>query len=105
MIEHAVNKMTTPPVVHDSTWVDAGADGEGVLVALKGTPNVGDSPVFDGTDFVPEPAGSASGFVPTYIGPAETFTVPANRQAPYAILIENDGMIALGANAYLVFVD
>lgn len=50
-------------------------------------------------------AALGSGFVPTYIGPTETFTVPANRQAPYALPIVNDGLIAIGSNAYLVLVD
>lgn len=58
MIEDDINKLSTPPVVHDSTWVDPGANGEGVLIALKGTPSVGDVPTFDGTDFVPEAPGA-----------------------------------------------
>lgn len=50
-------------------------------------------------------ASLGSGFAPTYIGPTETFTVPANRQAPYALPIVNDGLIVIGPNAYLVLVD
>lgn len=33
------------------------------------------------------------GFVPTYIAPTETFTVPANRQALYAVTIDNEGTL------------
>lgn len=36
------------------------------------------------------PGGS---FVPTYIGPAETFTVPADRQALWAVPIDCDGTL------------
>lgn len=38
---------------------------------------------------------SQGGFVPTYIGPTETFTVPENKQALYAVPIENDGVIVV----------
>ena len=39
---------------------------------------------------------SASGaMVPTYLGPTETFTVPENRQALFAQLIDNEGTLIL----------
>lgn len=60
MIEDDIQKLSTPPVVHDSTYVDPAANGEGVLIALKGVPNVGDVPTFDGTDFVPETPGASA---------------------------------------------
>jgi hypothetical protein len=63
MIEHDVEKVSTPPVVHDSTYVDPDTDGEGVLIALKGVPAVGDVPTFDGTDFVPEAPGASASAV------------------------------------------
>jgi hypothetical protein len=36
---------------------------------------------------------SQGGFVPTYIGPSETFTIPANKQALYASTIDNEGIL------------
>jgi hypothetical protein len=38
---------------------------------------------------------AAGGMVPTYIGPTETFTVPANRQALFATTIDNEGILDL----------
>lgn len=43
------------------------------------------------------------GFVPTYIAPAETFVVPVDRQALYAVPVVVDG--ALIINGVLVGVD
>lgn len=48
-------------------------------------------------------AEAGGGFTPTYIGPAETFTVPANRQALYAMPIDNEGI--LDVVGFLIEVD
>lgn len=37
--------------------------------------------------------GGGGGMVPTYIAPGETFTVPANKQALFAIGIDNEGIL------------
>jgi hypothetical protein len=47
--------------------------------------------------------GLPGGFVPTYVLPGETFTVPENRQALYALPIVNDGVFIIDGN--LVAVD
>jgi hypothetical protein len=75
----------------------------GDMTAVRGTKAAGKAPVIqaDGGLTWTE----AGGFVPTYIGPAETFTIPDNRQATYAVTIDNEGTIELGENAYLSFVD
>ena len=49
-------------------------------------------------------AGGA-GMVPTFIASGATFTVPDNKQALYAMTIDNEGTIDIGDNAYLVMVD
>lgn len=36
---------------------------------------------------------SGGAMVPTYIDPAETFTVPANRQALFTVPIDNEGIL------------
>ena len=42
-------------------------------------------------------AQAPGGFVPTYIAPTETFTVPANRQALFRRTIVNEGsLVVLG---------
>lgn len=43
------------------------------------------------------------GFVPTYIAPTETFIVPANRQALYALPIDNEGIMVI--DGFLIEVD
>jgi hypothetical protein len=40
-------------------------------------------------------AAASASMVPTYIGPTETFTVPADRQALYAMTIDNEGILDL----------
>jgi len=52
--------------------------------------------------FATIPAGSAA-FVPTYIGPTETFTVPENRQALKAMAIDNEGTLTV--DGFLIEVD
>ena len=46
--------------------------------------------------------GTLSAFVPTYISPGETFTVPVNRQAAYALPIINDGVMIIDGNLVMV---
>lgn len=46
---------------------------------------------------------ASGGMVPTYIAPTEVFTVPVNRQALFAMLIENDGTLIV--DGYLVEVN
>jgi hypothetical protein len=69
-----------------------GIDG----IPLVGTLADGETWVYDagsGT-MVPGTTGAVTtGFVPTYIGPSETFTVPANRQALYAMTIDCEGIL------------
>lgn len=66
-------------------------------------------PGADGADGATGPQGppgaDGSGAVPTYIGPAETFTIPDNKQALFAMTIVNDGIIDIGTNSFLVAVD
>lgn len=55
----------------------------------------------------PGPAGAdgapgSDGMVPTYIGPTETFTVPANKQALYALPIVNDGSLVVTGDLVMV---
>lgn len=76
----------------------------GDLTAVAGTTGEGKVPTGQADGSVAWAEGSG-GFVPTYIAPGETFTVPDNRQATYAITIDNEGTIELGENAYLSFVD
>lgn len=75
----------------------------GDYLPVTGTKTEGHAPVIqgDGTVAWAEVA-SSGGFTPTYIGPTETFTVPANRQAFFAMTIDNEGLIDLGENAYLI---
>jgi hypothetical protein len=52
MIEHGIEKVSIPPIVHDATHPDAGDDDHagpktGALVALVGTPSDGDVAVYD----------------------------------------------------------
>lgn len=75
----------------------------GDMVAVGGTKTEGHAPVIqgDGTVAWAEVAGGG-GMTPTYIGPTETFTVPDNRQALFAMTIDNEGAIDLGENSYLI---
>lgn len=88
----------------------AGGDLDGsfpapTVVAIQGVPvcddapNVGDTFIFDGTQWCPDnPSASVSGgMVPYYIAPGDTFTVPLYKQAPFAEPIEVDGaLVVLG---------
>lgn len=47
------------------------------------------------------PEGPA-GFMPTYIGPLETFTIPADRQGLYALPIVNDGSLVVTGDLVVV---
>jgi hypothetical protein len=47
------------------------------------------------------PIGPA-GFMPTYIAPGETFTIPANMQGLYALPIVNDGVFIIDGNLVAV---
>ena len=54
--------------------------------------------VLNGADASPSP----QAFVPTYIFPGETFTVPEFRQALYALPIVNDGVLITDGNIVAV---
>lgn len=73
----------------------------GNLTPVTGTKGQGKVPTGQADGTVAWAEGSG-GFVPTYIGPTETFTVPANRQALYAMTIDNEGLIDLGDNSFLI---
>lgn len=47
------------------------------------------------------PAGTA-GFMPTYIAPSETFTIPANFQGLFAQTIVNDGSLVVDGTLIMV---
>lgn len=49
----------------------------------------------EGGELIPVAAGSLAAFVPTYIASGETFTVPAFRQALWAVPIVIDGTLVL----------
>jgi hypothetical protein len=70
----------------DDDRLNASTSQHGLMPKLTGDP----ADVWTGTGW-----GSATGggFVPTYIGPAETFRVPADRQALYAAPIDNEGIL------------
>ena len=48
---------------------------------------------------------AGTGMVPTFITSGETFTIPANKQALYAVTIDNEGIIDVGTNSFLIGVD
>lgn len=54
-------------------------------------------PGIQGPQGIPGPPGidGANGMVPTYIAPGETFTIPAFRQAMWAVPIVVDGTIVI----------
>lgn len=54
-----------------------------------------------GNDGAIGPEGPA-GFMPTYIGTSETFTIPANRQGLYALPIINDGSLVVTGDLIMV---
>lgn len=104
--EEALEKVTTPALVHDCTTPDIADDddgAEGHYVAVVGNPNAGDVPSWSAADRKYYPLPSSGGFTPTYIGPSETFTVPANRQAFYVMDIDNEG--TLNIEGFLIQVD
>lgn len=106
--EHDVEKLSAQPIVQDSTYIDPSTDTTpggpalGAVVVIEGVPSTGQVPMFNGEKFTPQDGGVGS-MVPTYIGPSETFTVPADRQAFFAVAIENDG--ALVVDGALIEVD
>ena len=75
----------------------------GDLTPVTGAKTEGYAPVIqgDGTVAWAEVA-SSGGFTPTYIGPAEIFTIPDNRQTFYAMAIDNEGLIDIGDNSFLI---
>ena len=91
----------TQPVVKDSDYVTPTGTATGAVVVLDGTPAVGQVPTFDGTKFTPG-TGAAGAMVPTHIPSGETFTVPDNRQALFAMTIDCEGFIDVGENAFLI---
>jgi hypothetical protein len=74
----------------------------GNYTAIGGTKAEGKAPVIqaDGTVAWGQTTGA---FVPTFIADDETFTVPANRQALFAIDIDNEGTLEI--NGFLIQVD
>ena len=60
--EDGIEKLTSPPLVQDTTHPDHTDDDDGAagaMVAIHGAPSSGDVPTFDGTKFVPLPPGAA----------------------------------------------
>jgi hypothetical protein len=87
-------------VSHDASGVVAGTYGDATTVPQL---------TFDAkghvTAAVPVAITYAGAFVPTYIAPAETFTVPENRQAPYVLEIDVDTGGTLAVDGFLIEVD
>jgi hypothetical protein len=99
-LEYDIEKVSTPPLVHDTTHPDESDDSHGAagaLVALDGPPSNGGVPTFDsGTGkHSSQVPGALGGMVPTYLPPGDTFTVPANRQALFTSNIDNEGILDL----------
>jgi hypothetical protein len=67
-----------------------------VTYAPNGTVE-GDTPAVDADGLIAwgPPAG---GFVPTYIGPGETFTIPVNKQAVFLFPVVNDGDLVISGD-------
>lgn len=82
----------------DTTRLDASIDRHGLLPKLSG--DAGDVLRGDGTY---GPGGPTNAMVPTFIASSETFTVPADRQALFAMPIDNEGV--LDVEGFLVEVD
>ena len=75
----------------------------GNLTPVGGTKTEGYAPVIQGDGTVAwAEVVSSGGMTPTYIGPAEVFTIPDNRQAFYAMAIDNEGLIDIGDNSFLI---
>jgi hypothetical protein len=107
-IEYDTDKIERVPVVQDTAHPDHTDDPDGAtgaLVALDGPPVSGGVPTYDtGTGkHTSQVPGALGGMVPTFIAPDETFTIPANRQALYAMDIDNEG--TLDIEGFLIQVD
>jgi hypothetical protein len=102
-IEYGIDKVERPPLTHETTHpdhTDDPAGAAGALVALDGPPVHGGVPTYDSgtgkhTSQVP---GASGGFVPTYIGPGETFTIPVNKQAVFLFPVVNDGDLVISGD-------
>lgn len=111
--EHGIDKVELVPNVEDPTIPPAQVDATPprYLVAVVGAPVVGytlswneDDPLGIGfMGYCTWAASGAGAMVPTFIADGETFTVPANKQALFAMDIDNEG--TLEVDGFLIQVD